>query len=58
MKTVYDGSESSKKIDFHTVTISPPDSNPIIIEVGFDGSPAEIWSNERYTAGLQQAQNK
>lgn len=53
MKTEYRGSARSQQVDFHSITLSAPESKTFTIEVAFDGSPNEFWEDDRYTAGIR-----
>ena len=57
MKTEYAGSSNSESVDYHLITISTPDSEPVATEVAYDGSEQVLWKDERYKVGIRPVEN-
>lgn len=53
MKYQYKGSGKKNLSDLYLITMSPPDSDQVTMEVEFDGSQQEIWKDARYSAGIR-----
>ena len=54
----YEGSDEARSTDYYSVTITPPNSEPISMDVKFDGVAQQLWKDDRYAVGVRSKETK